>query len=276
MKKIRFTSILLIACVGVAIALPYQVQAISNKHQNDCTAICSQSPINPTLIALLSKTFSNLDKTRNTGQGFDYYPNGGIQIAYYHLATFMTYKAIASLAPYPVFRSGPHGNVNLNLNSSQTFGHYNPQFLQWFQDHLSEVLSDQRFIDLTRDHFQTYLGNTVLVYWETYTTLNQYPQEFNTLLQDYQQRLQNRSLPEGYYYNIAWSDNSAKYASLTQLNESYNPNIIAPAVYFWLRRRLDGTEDRVFSMLEYLITAYQIDPTSNLYYDTEQLPIPDL
>lgn len=286
MKKISLALILSIVwgVVGIGFARfsaiaqsNIEVQTIDNKHQTDCPSVCSQSSkISPRLIALLSKTLSNLDKTTNTGQGFDYYPNGGIRIAYYHLATFISYQAIANLSPYPVFLSGPHGNVTLNLNSSQTFGHYNPQFLQWFQDHLSEILSDKRFIELTRDNFQTYLGSTLNTYWATYMTLNQYPEEFNTLLEDYQQRLQNRSLPEGYYYNIAWSENSANYDSLTQLNETYNPNVIAPAVYFWLRRRLDGTEDKVFSMLEYIITAYQSDRPGNLYYDTEQLPIPDL
>ena len=214
-----------------------------------------------------------MDKTTNTGQGFDYWPNGGIQIAYYHLATFLSYKTLANLSPYPVFLSGPHGEANLNLNSGQTFGHYNPQFLRWLQDHLIEVLDDARFIEFTRDNFLTYLGDTTKTYWATYTTLNRHPEEFNTLLADYQERLQNRSVPDSYYYNIAWGENSDRYESLKKLNASYNTNVIAPAVYFWLRRRIDGTDSLVFSMLEYVLNAYEINQSKGLYRNLEELPV---
>lgn len=253
---------------------PGSVQLIASRKNQDCSpTLANTQTINPELVTLLKKTFSNLDKTVNTGQGFDYWPNGGIQIAYYHLATFITYEMISNLSPEPVFLSGPHGAVNLNLNSSQTFGHYNPKFLQWFQDHLIEMLQDESFVESTLNSFQTYLGDTAQTYWATYTILNQYPQELNTLLEDYKTRIENRSLPDGYYYNIAWSDHANQFNSLQKLNESYNTNVIAPAVYFWLRRYIDGTEAQVFSMLEYLLVAYKIKQPTRVYQDSEELPL---
>ena len=258
--------------IGKSVEL-FQLTA-SQKNQNCSPTSANSQPINPVVIAILKKTFSNLDKTVNTGQGFDYWPDGGIQIAYYHLATFVTYGMISHLSPHPVFGSGPHGAVNLNLNSSQTFGHYNPQFLQWLQDHLIEILQDKSFVESTLTNFQTYLGDTAKTYWATYTILNQYPNELNTLLEDYKTRLKTRSVPDGYYYNIAWSDHANQFDSLKRLNESYNTNVVAPAVYFWLRRYIDGTEAQIFSMLEYLLVAYQIKQPERVYYDSEELPIP--
>ena len=250
-------------------------QLISRRKNQDCSSTSANSQaINPVVLAILKKTFSNLDKTVNTGQGFDYWPNGGIQITYYHLATFLSYEMISYLSPEPVFVSGPHGVVNLNLNSSQTFGHYNPKFIQWFQDHLIEMLEERRFVASTLKNFQTYLGDTAKTYWATYTILNQYPNELNTLLEDYKTRLKTRSLPDGYYYNIAWSDGAEKFNSLTKLHAAYDANVVAPAVYFWLRRYLDGTEEQMFSMLEHLLVAYQIKQPERVYYDSEELPLP--
>ena len=249
-------------------------QLIPRKKNQDCspTSVNSQT-INPVVITILKKTFSNLDKTVNTGKGFDYWPKGGIQIAYYHLATFVSYEMISHLSPEPVFVSGPHGAINFNLNSSQTFGHYNSKFIQWFQDHLIEMLEDQSFVESTTKNFQTYLGDTAKTYWATYTILNQYPNELNTLLEDYKTRLETRSLPDGYYYNIAWSDHADRFNSLKELHASYDTNVVSPAVYFWLRRYLDGTEDRFFSMLEHLLVTYQIKQPERVYYDSEELPI---
>lgn len=251
------------------------VRAAEKQKTKDCSFVADAKTVNPVMIAKLSQVLSNLDKTVNTSEGFDYWPNSGIRIAYYHLATFLSYKTISQLSPYPVFLSGPHGAINLNLNSSQTFGHYNPKFLQWFQDHLIEILQDKSFVRLTKQKFHTYLGNTAKTYWATYTVLNQYPNELNTLLEDYQKRLKDRSIPEGYYYNIAWRENSKQYDSLSQLSASYNVNVVAPAVYFWLRRRIDGTDEQIFSLLEYVLDTYQLKQATGLYHNPEELPIPN-
>lgn len=275
-KKILVTATVMIGCgqlivVKSADSVPFQSTNIQNKP----SFFADNQPINPIVIDKLSEALSKLNQTVNTGQGFDYWPDGGIQIAYYHLATFVSYKTISHLCPYSVFRSGPHGTNNLNLSASQTFGHYNPKFLQWLQDHLLEILQDKRFVKSTRDNFQTYLGNTAQTYWATYTVLNQHPNELNTLLADYKQRLQDRAVPEDYYYNIAWQENSDQYDSLRELSASYDMNVVAPAVYFWLRRRLDNTDNQVFSMLEYLLDTYQVEQSTGLYRDLKELPLPN-
>ncbi len=226
----------------------------------------------PEVVSIGKKLLSNLDKTRNTGKGFDYWPDGGIQIAYYHLATFATYAMLGRLSPHPVFLSGPHDGQALDLDSRFTFGHYNPEFLVWFYDHLLEVLQDRSFIESTTTLFQRYLGGTGMAYWATYTVLSAHPQELNALLEDYKARMANRTLPEHYYYNIAWQQAEGRFASIKVLHASYDANIVAPAVYFWLRRYIDGTHQQFFSMLESLLVAYQMLETEIPYYNPQELP----
>lgn len=220
--------------------------------------------VNQTAVSVGKALLSSLDKTRHTGPDFDYWPKGGIRIAYYHLATFAGYETLTRLSPHPVFVSGPHGTDHLNLNAPFDFGHYNPEFLRWFEGQLSEILKDQEFVKRTTPLFQTYLGSTADSYRATYRALNRHPDELAALLQDYKIHLDNRTLPEGYYYNVAWSEAADRYTFLKELNASYDPNVTAPAVYFWLRRYIDGTHQQVFSMLESLLNAYQMTESGRI------------
>ena len=233
----------------------------------------NQTRSNSEFIAIGKKTLSNLDRTNNTGTGFDYWPNGGIRIAYYHLATFATYEMLSNLSPYPIFISGPHGSRYLNLDSRFTFGYYNGEFLRWFQDQLMEILQDRVFVESTTEKFQTYLGETLMTYWETYIALNSNPNELNTVLEDYKKYIENRTLPESYYYNLAWSSGRDRFIFLQNLEASgYDGNVVAPAVYFWLRRYIDGTHDQVFSILESLLKSYKMLERKRLYHNPNALP----
>jgi len=220
-----------------------------------------RNAINPEAITVGRKVLSNLDKTNNTGPNFDYWPEGGIQIAYYHIATYASYETIVRLSPVPVFLSGPHGTRNLNLRARFTFGHYNPQFIRWCYGNLSEILKHDGFVAETTELFKSYLGKTAMTYWATYNVLNKHPEELEALLQDYKARMDNRTLPEGYYYNIASEETEGRFVFLKELNASYDLNVGAPAVYFWLRRHMDGTHRQVFSILELLLSRYNMIKT---------------
>ncbi len=215
---------------------------------------------------------SKLDETRNTGTGFDYWPRGGIQIAYYHLATFASYETLSRLSPYPVFLSGPHGTRRLNLDARFTFGHYNPEFLRWFQDHLMEILEERTFVQATAELFRNYLGGTAMAYRDAYLVLSEHPKEMNVLLEDYKTRMNNRTLPAGYFYNLAWQEAADRFPSLKKLYATYDSNVAAPAVFFWLRRHIDGTHQQVFSILESVLGAYQMIDTKVLYRNPDDLP----
>lgn len=75
-KKISIATAIILGFGYIAIAHPDRsFQSIKNKQDRPSPPRrASESKINPAAIAILSKTLSNLDKTTNTGQGFDYCP----------------------------------------------------------------------------------------------------------------------------------------------------------------------------------------------------------
>ena len=109
-----------------------------------------------------------------------------------------------------------------------------------------------------------------MTYFATYKILNEHPKELNALLQDYKIRIDNRTLPQGYYYNIAW-EGEMSFQSLKNLFAIYDVNVVTPAVYFWLRRHIDGTHQEIFSILESLLGTYQMI-NQGLYFNPKELP----
>jgi len=226
-------------------------------------ALFSTSSVATNAPANVSKSFveqgkhilENLSNTKNQGSGFDYWPDGGIRIAYHHLRTFMSYKDIVKLSPVPVFLNNHHTKLSLDLKSNNAFGHYNPAFLKWMQHKLTAILESPQFIKGTQAQFDKYLAKTALVYWDTYLALEKWPAERDAILKDYKDKIQQGKLPESYYYNLAWSDGK-KYESMTYLRDKHNSNVVAPAVYFWLRRKMDSTDTKMKGLLAQLLKAY--------------------
>ena len=117
------------------------------------------------------------------------------------------------------------------------------------------MLQDRAFVDSTRKSFAEHLGYTSRNYWLVYTLFKNNPNDFKVILDHYASRTRNKSLPDAYYYDAGWAA-QAKYSYLKKLDG----NVAAPAIYFWTRRRLDGTDEAVFSMLDLLLRAYQAIP----------------
>jgi len=212
--------------------------------------------LSPEVIALGKTVLSKLDQTKNTGREFDYWPRGGIRIAYRHIATFATYEMVNRISPHPVFLSGPHDDKHLNLHASYEFGHYNPKFLKWLYENLTEILRDRSFVKSTSVLFEQYLQNTAILYFSVYKELNKNSKEMNLLLNEYKNLIDDKTLPSFYYYDVAWEEAGEKYKVIRKLHKAYNPNLIASAVYFWLRRRIDGTHEQVYAILQSLLMSY--------------------
>lgn len=135
------------------------------------------------------------------------------------------------------------------------------------------ALGKKTLLSLDRTYNIAYLGETLMTYWETYIALNKNPNEFNALVQDYKNRIENRSLPESYYYNLAWNEARDKFVFLQELaNSGKDSNIVAPAVYFWLRRYLDDTHEQIFPILELLLKSYSVIDRQHIYINPETLP----
>jgi len=74
------------------------------------------------------------------------------------------------------------------------------------------------------------------------------------LKSNYLKHINEKTLPEKFYYKIAW--NSEQYKSINQLGNEYGINVIAPSIYFWLRRSIDGTDESIYTALDKILRAY--------------------
>jgi hypothetical protein len=214
----------------------------------------SQSSINYNFLDLIKKAVINLDDTEYKGNDFDYWPDGGLRSIYDHLRTFIDYRTLVKISPVPIYLSGPHSDINLSLNERYQFGHYNPEFIHWLDKHISILTEDGDFIKTTKPLFDKYISKTAFAYWECYRCLEKDTKLKEHLKLDYLKHINERNLPVGFYYNIAWD--SKEYESINKLSNKYSVNIVAPAIYFWLRRSIDGTDEKIYTALDKLLRAY--------------------
>lgn len=211
--------------------------------------------VSPEFVTVARNAMRDLDKTTFYGTDFDYWPGGGLRNTYDHLRTFASYRDVARMSPVPVFLSGPHGGAQLTMNARFDFGHYNPAFVEWVDTQVSELCSDGAFIRASEPFFDKYLKDLIFTYWDTYRALAASPTVRDTLRAEYERGMANHNLPEAYYYNIAW-DTPRKPALVKNLESRHDIGIVAPAVYFWLRRSIDGTDERFFLTFDKVLRAY--------------------
>ncbi len=215
------------------------------------TNVLSKSSVNYKLIDIIKKAVINLDDTEHQGSSFDYWPNGGLRSIYDHLRTFIDYRTLVGIVPVPIYLSGPHSEISLSLNERYQFGHYNPEFIRWLDNHISILTEDGAFIKSTKPLFDKYLSKTAFTYWECYRCLEKETKLKEHLKSDYLKRINEQTLPVGFY-----ACGSERYESINKLSNKYSGNVVGPAIYFWLRRSVDGTDERIYTALDKILRAY--------------------
>ncbi len=207
---------------------------------------------------LAAELLSNLPKTKYTGKDFDYgLKAGGIRVAYYYLATYLPYKTLYSLSPYPIYLSGPHSDTKLNLDSPQSFGHYNPEFLDWFYLRLKDVLNSDTFVQNTKKPFKEYLGTKLLHYIEAYKLLEKNKNKVDKLRNNYKDYFTYWGKSD-YATKIDNSVLSNKIDKIPNKYEKdgyyiYNGHL---AALFWFRRYEDGTDKKIYKILDLFYSKY--------------------
>ena len=206
---------------------------------------------------MIRKILLNLDKTKFLGSDFDYWPDGGLRSTYDHLKGTLSYRLLNQISPYEVFINNLHTKNNLVLNSRYSFGYYNPKFINWISDRVATVLDDGSFVKKSKKLFDKYLKSLFITYWMTYRTLDKDKNEKQMLTNEYLSLIKSKKLPDGYYYDIAW--NSEKFDFMNYLVEEnkLNINVVAPAVYFWIRRSVDGTDEKIYLIIDSFLRAYE-------------------
>lgn len=237
------------------------------------------SPNLTTFQVLGSMMLKNLDKTVYMGNNYDYWPDGGIKCAFNHLRSLVSYQSLRMLIPHDIYLSGPHTEQTLRLDRPYSFGHYNPEFLSWLDNAIQPLLNDEQLVKETTPLFQEYVGQTTKTFWLCYLYLNKYPEMADSMKNAYQELIAHQELPRTYYYDLAWQD-KRKYPYLRELNdlgEYLDFNVLTTAVAFWLRRKMDGTEDQMFDILDGIMEAYYPEYVKEAWEKAKQPapPLPD-
>ena len=221
------------------------------------------------LINTAKRIFLNLDKTEHQGAGYDYWPGGGLRTLYEHLLTFVNYRQFVANCPIDIWVSGPHTKSDLCLSSPDSFGHYNPKFVQWLYSNASFVLGSKAFVRATQGLYDRFLSDLVTLYYSAYQYLRLNPYLLKGLTEEFLVHLENKDTPPQHYWGISWLDASEEpdnpYAIL--IDRLGDCNRGSSAVYFWVRRHIDKTDEHFFSLLSLAFMTYGDYTNHNTFTD---------
>lgn len=200
---------------------------------------------------------------------------GGVRQIYFELKPIMNLGKLMSLAPVPVFSSGPH-REDFDLHAGD-FGHYNPKFVDWALEHMIPAAGDPALLLGTQTVYDKY-GSRIARYYELaygylqanpdvlQAAVTQYAADLEQVagvahaeqfsnsdpgmnLQEHCRKFADSEIPKRKY---VWSREAAGDAG----GDFYVPVV---ACEFWIRRHLDGTDVKFHELLERLLRTYDHD-----------------
>ncbi|MCV6636449.1 hypothetical protein [Candidatus Albibeggiatoa sp. nov. NOAA] len=206
----------------------------------------------------LAEIWVNLDKIyqqtdTRCEQEQTWFHDLGMRGFYCHLKSGLSFKQLQALAPMPIFLSSPHQNNQLNLNSRFSFGHYNPEFVNWLNNNVIPANPSPAFLKATQGFYDDYIKPLARTYYMVHHILQANPEFKNTELRRYEDLILTQKLPE-FYTSHTYLTLRSKYPELEEFTrDNYE---VASAMTFWLRRLMDGTEDEFIQVLKKLLLTY--------------------
>lgn len=214
--------------------------------------------------------------------------NEGFRYLYCKVRRVVSFEKVQSIAGVKIFlHGGPH-DKGLNLNDSNQFGRYNPQFLTWLNDYIiPQDRGDTLFKKLCDNVYINNIGPVARALYhsheilfadpETYhafeqrykTVGNDYlksqpkevrfggePIAFATIKSDYQKALE-QGKPVGWGSE---EDIGEKFRWLSDYLTTVSNDdwfLTNNAGGFWVRRSIDGTEAQIFQLLIKLLKTFE-------------------
>lgn len=239
----------------------------------------------------LKKNINNLDTI------FDQEKNSGPKTVTDKLTKKLSYTYVSRAFGHPIFIKGPHSNTALSLDTINEFGYYNPAFLTWLQSHFKEILADKNFVAQTKPLVDKYLLNAAELFLTTDYYLKDNPAIRNTLLQEYKNQYRNYNLEANHHYHLYiekirkknpnWdgTDNTKQYIweyppvttqmeqLLTELDQQeWYYTQYGTAIFFWMRRTIDGTDQQFLTLLTDFMQAYNPEKLLEMKSKNYKLP----
>jgi hypothetical protein len=181
---------------------------------------------------------------------FDYGDHGGMRTLFCRTLTVFSWTTFLELAPVGPFRSGPHPEGKLNLQSPDEFGHYDPRFVQWAVDNLVPAAQDPQLREITQPIYDRTIRGLARTYWEVHRAISSDP-SWQRLQADRYLRTAEAGRVQMEFHDMyeLLGDADARWGG-------HDPNHVRTAAMWWLRRHLDGTDTLWATGLERLLLTY--------------------
>ena len=115
------------------------------------------------------------------------YLETGFRYLYCSIRSVMSFDKAQSISGLRIFRpGGPHDGKELDLSDPIRFGHYNPEFLDWVENHLIPDRKDAWFREMTQLVYDTRIGPTARALYRTHEILFATPERYRVFEQQYQ------------------------------------------------------------------------------------------
>jgi len=177
---------------------------------------------------------------------FDYGIDGGMRNFFCRALTVYSWKAFMASAPVPPFRSGPHKNGKLNLNSGQ-FGYYDPKFVVWATNTLIPAADSPILRRKTQGIYDSQVAELAHIYFLVYQKLDSNPELADSERKRY---LDPSDESEG------GIDPYRFLGDPKSVGGDYDSNLVCSSLMWWLRRQQDGTAYLWHQGLIKLLTTY--------------------
>ncbi len=197
--------------------------------------------------------FSNLEyaqfKPIRVDWAHDYgFDDGGTLNSFEYLRSLMPYSQFQKKCPVKIFLKGPHTNTALDLNSQNSFGYYNPEFVNLLHSSINHIIKNREFINSTRSALNKFkILKKLNDYLKIYNLIQENQSEFNKIKSEFVDLIETNKW-DSYYYR-------EKLPSI--LDTEYYWNWSETNYYFWVRRDVDNTKEKWHQIISDVIKAYE-------------------
>jgi len=174
----------------------------------------------------------------------------GIRGLMEHAKSLVSLEKIRYLSPVNIFTKGPHDDEY--DWTSQEFGHYNPEFLEWASTYLIPGADDEMFRRRTQKVYDKHLKVLAESYCRSYENLQLSKELIETQKQAYLDHIAAEKTDNFF--------NGGVFSKYSNEMEVYQPGLFPHYVHvaagFWIRREIDGTAEHFIKAIRKLIKTY--------------------
>lgn len=180
----------------------------------------------------------------------------GVRYRYQFLESIANIADLRQVLGVKVFLSGPHG-IDVDLKSEESFGHYNPIFIEKIHHTFDSLTVDRKFRIGGQLLYNVRFKQMARIYYKAYTYLHE---------EASQEAMATLDALTTENFQIDRAENGGQELSnlLNRIpnkikEEGYDFYNADTAGRFWVRRAIDGTDDEFFKLLNFVLDNFDKD-----------------